>query len=123
MGFIRKRAGGQLAFVFSWKGKKHIKSLSTTDEDEAEQIRKDANEQLERIRKGRNALASKLLADGHSIMNVLFGSDKIAHLIERKTDDNPFSHYRRVRDDIRAFVETLPDSLKEPAECMGTKED
>lgn len=91
MGFIRKRASGQLAFVFSWKGKKHIKSLGTTNEDEAEQIRKDANEQLDRIRKGQSAVASRLLADGHDILDVLFGSDKIAHLIERKTDDNPLT--------------------------------
>ncbi|MFO7534228.1 MAG: arsenate reductase ArsC [Kiritimatiellia bacterium] len=28
-----------------------------------------------------------------------------------KTDDEALGHYRRVRDEIRAFVETLPDGL------------
>jgi len=28
-----------------------------------------------------------------------------------KTDDEALAHYRRVRDEIRAFIETLPDSL------------
>ncbi|UCE58175.1 MAG: DUF3596 domain-containing protein [Phycisphaerales bacterium] len=55
MGHIRKRAHGRLAFVFSWKGKRHTKSLGTTDEQEAEAIRERANEQLDRIRKGESA--------------------------------------------------------------------
>lgn len=29
-----------------------------------------------------------------------------------KTEDEALDHYRRVRDEIRAFVETLPDSLE-----------
>lgn len=91
MGYVRKRANGQLAFVFSWKGTKHTKALGTTDEQEADSIRQDANEQLDRIRRGESALASKLLADGHSIMDVLFGSEKIAHLINSPSDDNPLT--------------------------------
>jgi hypothetical protein len=59
MGYVRKRANGQLAFVFSWKGTKHTKGLGTTDEGEAEAIRKEANEQLDRIRRGESALASQ----------------------------------------------------------------
>ena len=54
MGYIRTRANGQLVFVFSWKGKKHTKGLGTTDEHAAQQIRQDANDQLDRIRKGEN---------------------------------------------------------------------
>jgi arsenate reductase len=30
---------------------------------------------------------------------------------EAKTDEEALSHYRRVRDEIRAFVESLPESL------------
>jgi arsenate reductase len=29
-----------------------------------------------------------------------------------KTEDEALSHYRRVRDEIRAFVETLPEGLR-----------
>lgn len=31
---------------------------------------------------------------------------------EAKTDEEALGHYRRVRDDIRAFIETLPESLE-----------
>ena len=30
---------------------------------------------------------------------------------DAKTDEEAMAHYRRVRDDIKAFVETLPDSI------------
>jgi arsenate reductase len=30
---------------------------------------------------------------------------------DAKTEDEALGHYRRVRDEIRAFVETLPDAL------------
>ena len=30
-----------------------------------------------------------------------------------KSEEEALSHYRRVRDEIRAFIETLPDSLSE----------
>lgn len=30
-----------------------------------------------------------------------------------KTEEEALAHYRRVRDEIRAFVETLPDALEE----------
>ena len=89
MAFLRKRASGNYSLVFKWKGKQYIKSLGTKDRREAEQIKKDAEDQLARIRNGRSALASKLLADGHPIIDVLFGSDEIAHLIDSPTDDNP----------------------------------
>ena len=74
MAFLRKRASGNYSLSFKWKGKSYIKSLGTDDEQEAEQIKKDANEQLDRIRMGQSAVASQLLADGHSILDVLFGS-------------------------------------------------
>jgi arsenate reductase len=32
-----------------------------------------------------------------------------------RTDGQALAHYRRVRDEIRAFVETLPDALNGPA--------
>jgi arsenate reductase len=32
---------------------------------------------------------------------------------EARTDEEALVHYRRVRDEIKAFVETLPDSLKQ----------
>jgi arsenate reductase len=35
---------------------------------------------------------------------------------DARTEDEALSHYRRVRDEIRAFVETLPDALLERGE-------
>lgn len=75
MAFLRKRASGNYALSFKWKGKSYIKALGTDDEQVANGTKKDAEEQLSRIRRGESALASKLLADGHSIVDVHFGSE------------------------------------------------
>jgi arsenate reductase len=37
--------------------------------------------------------------------------DPPALAADAKTDDEAMAHYRRVRDEIRAFVETLPEAL------------
>jgi hypothetical protein len=89
MAFLRKRASGNYSLSFKWKGKSRIKALGTNDEQIANEVKKDAEEQLKRIRRGESALASKLLADGHDILDVLFGSEKTAHLVPSTTDDNP----------------------------------
>jgi len=116
MAYLRKRASGVYALVLDWKGKKYIKSLKTKDRPEAEQIKKDADDQLDRIRNGRSALASKLLADGHSIVDVLFGSDEIAHLIDSPTDDNPLT-----LSELRgSFVDHLRNTDRTPGHIEGT---
>jgi integrase len=117
MGYVRKRANGQLAFVFSWKGTRHTKGLGTKDEGEAEAIRKEANEQLDRIRRGESALASQLLADGHSIMDVLFGSEKIAHLIASPADDNPLT----LSELKTAFMDHLTATGRTAGHVEGTR--
>ncbi len=89
MAFLRKRASGNYSLVFKWKGKSYIKALGTDDEQATNAIKQDAEHQIARIRSGESALASKLLADGHSIMDVLFGSEEIGHLIASSADDNP----------------------------------
>ena len=60
--------------VFYWKGKKVIKALGTRDRPEVEQIKKDAEEQLARISQGDSRAASRLLAEGFSIVEALFGA-------------------------------------------------
>ncbi len=57
MAFLRKRASGNYALAWKWKGKSYTKGLGTTDLAEAEQIKQDAEDQLARIRKGESALA------------------------------------------------------------------
>ena len=36
-----------------------------------------------------------------------------------RSDDEAMPHYRRVRDEIRVFVESLPDALREPGASAG----
>ncbi len=91
MAFLRKRASSNYSLVFKWKGKAYIKALGTKDLSEAEQLKQDAENQLARIRRGESALASQLLSDGHSIVDVLFGSEKIGHLLASPNDDNPLT--------------------------------
>jgi len=117
MAFLRKRASGNYSVVFKWKGKAHIKALGTDDLDEAERIKQDAEDQLARIRSGESALASKLLADGHSIMDVLFGSEEIGHLIASPADDNPLT-LSELRD---AFIDNLKATGRTPGHIEGTR--
>lgn len=58
--------------------------------------------------------------NAHESCPVFTGSTKATHVgfddpprlaKEAATEDEALSHYRRVRDEIRAFVETLPEAL------------
>ena len=89
MAFLRKRAD-QFSLSFKWKGKSYIKALGTSDEKVANRIKKDAEDQLKRIRNGKSPLAAQLLADGFKITDVLFGSPEVALRIGKNSpDDNP----------------------------------
>jgi integrase len=117
MAFLRKRASGNYALSWKWKGKSYIKGLGTKDLAEAEQIQLDAVDQLARIRSGESALASKLLADGHSIVDVLFGSEEIGHLIASPSDDNPLTLSQLKA----AFVDALEATGRTPGHIDGTR--
>jgi hypothetical protein len=116
MAFLRKWANGTYSLSFWWKGKTCIKALGTDDEQVAKHIKQDAEDQIARIRSGESALASKLLADGHSIVDVLFGSEKIGHLIASPADDNPLT----ISQLKAAFIDNLdatgrtPVTLRQP---------
>jgi hypothetical protein len=89
MAFVRKR-GDSYSLTIKWKGKSYIKALKTADEREAEQIKEDAEAQLDRIRQGKSPIAARLLADGISIVDVLFGSPEVAlRLGKEPGNDNP----------------------------------
>lgn len=58
--------------------------------------------------------------NAHESCPIFPGSTKVTHIgfddpprlaKEAATEEEALSHYRRVRDEIRAFVETLPDAL------------
>ena len=57
----------------------------------------------------------------HSTMAVFSGNAIVIHkgfddppklAADARTDEERMAHYRRVRDEIRAYVETLPQSLQ-----------
>ena len=116
MAFLRKRANGIYSLAFWWKGKTHIKALGTDDKQAADQVKQDADEQLARIRRGESALASKLLADGHSIVDVLFGSQEIGHLISSPADDDPLT----LSELKAAFTDNLKATDRTPGHIEGT---
>jgi hypothetical protein len=92
------------------------KGLGTKDLAQAEQIKQDAVDQLARIRSGGSALASKLLADGHSIVDVLFGSEEIGHLLASPADDNPLT----ISELKAAFIDNLNATGRTPGHIEGT---
>ena len=117
MAFLRKRTSGNYAHSWKWKGQSYIKGLGTKDLAEAEQIRQDAVGQLARIRREESALASKLLADGHSIVEVLFGSEEIGHLIASPADDNPLN----ISQLKAAFIDNRKATSRTPGHIDGTR--
>ncbi len=117
MAFLRKRASGNYALSWKWKGKSYIKGLGTKDLTEAEQTKQDAVDQLARIRSGESSLASKLLADGHSIVDVLFGSEDIGHLTASPADDNPLT----ISQLKAAFIDNLKATGRTPGHIDGTR--
>ena len=52
MAFLRKRASGNYGLSWKWKGKTYIKGLATKNLAEAEQIKRDAVDQLARSTRG-----------------------------------------------------------------------
>ncbi len=116
MASLRLR-NGVYSVIYWWNGKQKIKSLGTGDEAEAKQIKQDVEDQLNRIRRGESALASKLLADGFDIQDVLFGSEKIAHLIASPTDDNPLT----LSELKTAFIDNLKATDRTPGHIEGTR--
>ena len=89
----------------------------TVGKPKQERIRQDAVDQLARIRSGESALASKLLADGHSIVDVLFGSEAIGHLTASPADDNPLT----ISQLKEAFIDNLNATDRTPGHIDGTR--
>jgi arsenate reductase len=48
---------------------------------------------------------------GHAVVSHVGFEDPPRLATDAATEEQALSHYRRVRDEIRAFVETLPESL------------
>ena len=89
--YIRKRRGGSLSILIYWDGKKHQKGLGTTDPSEAARIKREVEEQIERLRKGEAPEAMKLLNEGFSITDILFGCPEIDKRQAADPNANPLT--------------------------------
>jgi integrase len=75
--YLRKRSGGGYTLVVYWNGKKHAKALKTSNLGIANQIKHDAEVQIQRIHAGDASEAVKMLSEGFSILDLLFGSPEL----------------------------------------------
>ena len=96
MAFLRKR-GQKYSLSFKWKHRSYIRALGTTSEREARQIKKDAEAQLDRIRRGQSPAASKFLAGGFSIVDILFDSPDVAARLRLQPENKPRRPARSAR--------------------------
>lgn len=91
MAYLRKRSGGWYSLLIYRNGKKHPKALYTTDLSEATRIKREAEEQLQRIRDGESPQAIQLLDEGFSIVDVLFGCPEIEKRLASEPQANPLT--------------------------------
>ena len=91
MATIRQR-GRYFSIQFRWQRKLKIKPLRIGDRADAERIKDKVESALDGLKHGRFPTASRLLADGHDILDILFPNEKTAHLLEGNVaadDGNP----------------------------------
>lgn len=89
-----KKRGKFFSVQFWWDGKQYIKPLRLEDETEAERVRASVETAIDGLKRGRFPKASKLLADGYDIRDIIFPSQKTAHLLDGDVaadDGNPLT--------------------------------
>ena len=69
----------------------YTKSLRTSDPSHAGRVKDDVEAQLDRISRGRSPIASMLLSEGFSIVDVLFGSPQTISRLDNDSKGNPNS--------------------------------
>ncbi len=103
MATIRQR-GRCFSIQFRWQGKVKIKALQIEDRAEAERINTKVKDALDGLKRGRFPKASKLLDDGHDILDIIFPNEKTAHLLEGNVaadDGNPLKISQLVEDYLK----------------------
>ena len=99
-----KKRGRYFSVQFYWNGKQRIRPLQIEDRTEAERVKAKVNSALQGLRRGRFPAASRLLDDGHDILDIIFPNEKTAHLLETSvaTDDgNPLRVSQLVEDYLK----------------------
>jgi len=89
-----KKRGRFFSVQFWWDGKQYIKPLRLEDETEAERVKGSVEAAIEGLKRGRFPKASRLLADGYDIRDIIFPSQKTGHLLDGDVsadDGNPLT--------------------------------
>ena len=114
-----KKRGRFFSVQWWWNERQYIKPLRMEDASEAERIRSRTEAAIDGLKHGRYPKASRLMNEGHDIRDIIFATEKTAHLLrgEAHVDDgNPLTvnqlkdeyvrhleinesdaHYRRVK--------------------------
>ncbi len=103
MATIRQR-GRCFSIQFRWQGKVKIKALQTEDRSEAERINTKVKTALYGLKHGRFPAASRLLDESYDILDIIFPSEKTAHLLEGQAsadDGNPLKVSQLVEDYLK----------------------
>ena len=99
-----KKRGQFYSVQFWWNGKQRIKPLRLEVESDAAQIKERVESALDGLKRGRFPNASKLLDDGHDILDIIFPNEKTAHLLEGNAvadDGNPLKVSQLVEDYLK----------------------
>lgn len=106
MASLKKR--GRIFWVyFWWEGKQYAKSLQVAAKDDAERIKRRVETAIKGLKRGQFPNASKLIADGFDIRDIIFPNHKTAHLLEggaSADDGNPLT-ISQLRDDYKEYLQ------------------
>jgi len=89
-----KKRGKFFSVQFWWKSKQYIKPLRLEDKAEAERVKANIETAIDGLKHGRFPKASKLLAEGYDILDIIFPGEKTAHLLDSDAtadDGNPLT--------------------------------
>ena len=99
-----KKRGRFYSVQFWWNRKQCIKPLQIENEADAEKIKQRVESALDGLKRGRFPNASRLLDDGHDILDIIFPNEKTAHLLEGQAsadDGNPLKVSQLVEDYLK----------------------
>ena len=114
-----KKRGWFFSVQFRWDGKQYIKPLRLEDETEAERVKASVEVAIEGLKRGRFPKASRLLADGHDIRDIIFPSEKTAHLLEDDVvadDGNPLRVSQLAEDYVKHLAIEASDGHRRRVE-------
>ena len=114
-----KKRGRYFSVLFYWEGEQVTKPLRLENQDEAERVRQRVELALDGLRRGRFPKASRLLAAGHDIRDIIFPSEKTAHLLDDDVsadDGNPLRVSQLAEDYVKHLAVETSDGHRRRVE-------